>query len=145
MDGCAKGEKHRVGMEEFRCRCVSSSSSSLLPANAIAIVIIIPIRPRGFFSSRFQSPLSSASGFFNCGSQLLPQLLPQLPSFSIAFLVLNNSGQVRAVFRLPTPTHLSIHRDSCALMGLSACRRSCANSLWPPVLTLISPLPFVRL
>ncbi|CAM6058776.1 unnamed protein product [Sphagnum tenellum] len=26
----------------------SSSSSSLLPANAIAIVIIIPIRPRGF-------------------------------------------------------------------------------------------------
>jgi hypothetical protein len=107
-------------MEEFRCRCVSSSSSSsLLPANAIAIVIIIPIRPRGFFSSRFQSPLSSASGFFNCGSQLLPQLLPQLPSFSIAFLVLNNSGQVRAVFRLPTPTHLSTHGDSCALM---ACR-----------------------
>ncbi len=114
------------------CRLTPSPSSSYLSA------------PEVFSSSRFQSPLSSASGFFDCGSQLLPQLLPQLPSFSVAFLVLN-SGQVRAVFRLPTPPHLSTHRDSCALMGLSACRRSCANSLWPPVLTWISSLPFVRL
>ncbi|CAK9880342.1 unnamed protein product [Sphagnum jensenii] len=65
------------------CRLTPSPSSSYLSA------------PEVFSSSRFQSPLSSASGFFDCGSQLLPQLLPQLPSFSVAFLVLN-SGQVSA-------------------------------------------------
>jgi len=114
VDGYGKGEKRRVGMEEFRCRCVSLLLLLLLlllPANAIAIVII-PIRPRGLFSSRFQSPLSRALA---ASSTAVPSFFRCFRDSQLRFWC---SIAVRFVQSFVHPLHLTSPStgDSCSLM-----------------------------